>query len=108
MTPAVSDMENAVLASHAAHHDASTSGTAPKDRLHSAVGNGSLGHGSSVPRSHSQHLLPARDSFDGAAIAGLPHSQGSIMRAADATMLPVSPFPGLLQEPILQVTACLR
>ena len=101
MTPAVSDMENAVLASH----KASTSGTAPKDRLRSAVGSSSVGHGNSVPGSHSQHLLPTRDSFDGATIAGLPHSQGSIMRAADATMLPVSPFPGLLQEPILQVTA---
>lgn len=105
MTPAVSDMENAVLASHAAHHEASTSGAAPKDRLHSAVGNGGMGHGNSVPATHSQHLLPTRDSFDGATIAGLPHSQGGIMRAADATMLSVSPFPGLLQEPILQVTA---
>ena len=105
MTPAVSDMENAVLASHAAHHGASTSGTAPKDRLHSAAGNGGVGHGNSVPVAHSQHLLPTRDSFDGATIAGLPRLQGSIMRAADASMLPVSPFPGLLQEPILQVTA---
>ena len=105
MTPAVSDMENAALRSHAAHHDASTSGTAPKDCLHSAAGNGIMGQGNSVPGSHSQHLLPTRDSFDGATIAGLPQSQGSIMRAADATMLPVSPFPGLLQEPILQVTA---
>ena len=105
MTPAVSDMENAVLASHAARHEASTSGAAPKDRLHSAVATGSLGHGSSVPGSHSQHLLPPRDSFDGATIAGLPDSQGSTVRAADAAMLPVLPFPGLLQEPILQVTA---
>eukprot|EP00891_Asterochloris_glomerata_P005956 jgi/Astpho2/5956/Aster-02438 len=80
-------------------------GDGDERKLSPSVGNGGMAHGNSVPAAHSQHLLPTRDSFDGATIAGLPHSQGGIMRAADATMLPVSPFPGLLQEPILQVTA---